>query len=72
MRLIKSDELPMGETWQQLQKDINNERVKLCKKLEKEGRREVEHQLSNEVIIQEIKANEYEYLSSGKLWSHSE
>ena len=41
--------------------------VDICSNLEKQGYAEIEHQLSDECIIEDIKCNEYEFTKEGKL-----
>ena len=63
-----------GEHWERIDKlfqdiliEIKNDYISLCRKFEKQGYDEIDFQLSNECIIEDIKANDYEFLENGKL-----
>ncbi len=40
----------------------------ICKKLEKQGYAEIDWSLSDECIIENIEANDYDFLETGKVW----
>lgn len=42
--------------------------IDICKQLEKQGYAEIEWSLSDECIIENIEANDYDFTEDGKLW----
>jgi hypothetical protein len=48
--------------------DLQNVYIDLCKDLEKQGYEEIEYQFSDECIIEDIQANEYEFTEEGNIY----
>jgi len=57
----------LDKLWQSIYEEIQEYYFSLCKKFEKQGYEEIDYQLSDECIKEDIEANEYEFLESGKL-----
>lgn len=51
--------------WQDILEEIKEYYYSLCKEYEKQGYNEIDYQLSDECIIRDIQANEYEFLKNG-------
>jgi hypothetical protein len=52
----------------QVETKIQNLYMELCKDLEKKGYEDIEYQCSDEAITETIIANDYEFLSNGKMY----
>jgi hypothetical protein len=61
---IKTGREPRND---QVENDFNDAYVSLCRELEKYGYDYIEYETSDDTIIDNIKANEYEFYEDGKL-----
>ena len=50
-----------------IENHVQNEYMDLCRAFEKQGYDEIEYELSDECIIETIKANEFQFLSNGRM-----
>jgi hypothetical protein len=62
----KNDYKNINQVVAKVLEKIENLYVDLCKDLENQGYKEIEYQYSDECIIEDIQANDYEFLKSGK------
>jgi hypothetical protein len=62
----KNDYKNINQVVAKVLEEIENLYVDLCKDLENKGYKEIEYQYSDEAIIEDIQANDYEFLKSGK------
>ncbi|MFA5048621.1 MAG: hypothetical protein WC516_06375 [Patescibacteria group bacterium] len=56
----------IAKLWQNILEEIKDYYITLCKQFEKQGYDEIDYQLSDECIIEDIKANEYDFTEEGK------
>jgi len=62
----KNDYKNINQVVAKVLEKIENLYVDLCKDLENQGYKDIEYQYSDECIIDDIQANDYEFLKSGK------
>ncbi len=64
---INTDLENINEVVKNVLQELENIYVDLCSKLEKRGYEDIEHQLSDEYIIESITCNEYEFTEEGNI-----
>jgi hypothetical protein len=66
IRITKTGEYLDDDTYESIEKSFEDEYIKVCKALAREGYEYIENEHSDEVVDENLRANDYTFTESGK------